>query len=229
MLAALILAASPWVPLSTGVEWRTVDTFQVVRVSSSARLDVAMSERRTAAQWIRATKATAVINASMFQNDQKTSAGHLHCGKRMNQRAWSNDYQSVLAWSPSSAALPAFTVIDLDQAGAKETLGQYACAVQNLRLIRAPGESVWRAPPKKWAESALALDRHGRLLLVFAKAPLSMDVFIDRLLKSDLEIVRAMHLDGGPEASLSLQSGRLQLDFTAGDEPVALPNVLLVF
>src|SRR5262249_48553900 len=120
MLALLVLAAaSSWVPLSKGIEWRNQDGLQVVRVSPDARLDVRMSTRRTAAEWLVASKAPAVINASMFQNDGRTSAGHLHCGALVNQRAWPNEYQSVLAFKPASAALPPFTIVDLDQSGAK--------------------------------------------------------------------------------------------------------------
>jgi hypothetical protein len=227
-LPLLLLAATDWVVLAPGVEWRSDDGLQIVRVGAPATIDVASGERRTAAEWARQTHAVAVTNASMFLGDLRTSAGHLHCGGLTNQPAWSGDYQSVLAFRPLVPGLPPFTVIDRDQSGAAQTLSRYGCAVQNLRLIRAPGEGVWRAPPRRWAESALALDRSGRLLLVFSKKPVSMETLIDRLLTSDLQIVRAMHLDGGPEASLSVHAGMTQLDLTAGREPVALPNVLVV-
>lgn len=240
MLTLLVLTAAVWQPVSLGVEWRSMplvpgaEPLQVVRVTpGTGRLSLGLASetrggRRTAAQWRKREKAVAVINASMFQNDLRTSAGHLHCGAHVNQAAWSSLYQSVLAFGPRDATLPEFTLVDLDQSGAKETLAKYDCVVQNLRLIRAPGESVWRAPPRQWAESALALDRAGRLLLIFSRTPVSMDELVKKLLASDLEIVRAMHLDGGKEASLSLKAGALQLDFVAADGPVELPNVLLV-
>ncbi|MBK7863068.1 MAG: phosphodiester glycosidase family protein [Archangiaceae bacterium] len=228
MLALVLAAASSWVVVSDGVERRTLDGLQLVRVSAPATLDLGSGERRTAAAWAREQGARVAFNASMFQTDLRTSTGHLHCGKRVNQAAWSRDYQSVLVFRPLAAGLPAFTLVDLDQSGAKETIAKYDCAVQNLRLIKAPGESVWQSAPRRWSEAALALDRQGRLVFVFSQRPVTMPDLIERLLKSDLELVRAMHLDGGPEASLSLRSGGAWLDFTATDEPVALPNVLLV-
>src|SRR5262249_43007310 len=125
MLALLILAAAPWVPLSNGVEWRSTDGFQVIRVSPPASLEVGSGDRRGGG------KAVAAINASMFQLDGRTSAGHLHGGSLVNQRAWNPDYQSVLVFRPAHPGLPPFTIVDLDQSGSKETIAQYTCAVQN--------------------------------------------------------------------------------------------------
>lgn len=227
LLLCVIAAAPAWVSLAKGVEWRS-GPLQVVRISPEAKLSLGSGERRTAAEWSRETKAAAVINASMFQKDLRTASGHLQCGKLVNQRAWAREFQSVLVFQPKVDGVPPFTVVDLDQSGAQETIAKYDCVVQNLRLVKAPGNSVWRAEPRKWAEAALALDREGRLLFVFSRTPVTMPAFIDALLKSDLGIVRAMHLDGGKEASLSLHSGKLQLDFVAEDGPVELPNVLLV-
>ena len=226
-LIRCVLAAAPFVPLGKGVEWRSGE-LQVVRISEGAQLELGFGERRTAAEWSRATHATAVINAGMFEKDRHTASGHLECGGHVNQRAWAREFQSALLFRPNAPGVPPFTLVDLDQSGARETLAKYDCVVQNLRLIKAPGQSVWRAEPRRWAEAALALDRQGRLLFVFSAKPVTMPAFIDALLNSDLDVVRAMHLDGGKEASLSLRAGTLALDLVAEDGPVALPNVLLV-
>jgi hypothetical protein len=111
--------------------------------------------------------------------------------------------------------------------------------VQNLRLVRAPGENVWQPTHRKWSEAALALDKDGRLLLLFSRKPISMDLYAKALLGSDLNVVRAMHLEGGPEASLSLRTKAEQVDFNGSFETgfvendkvaaqQAIPNVLLV-
>jgi hypothetical protein len=249
-LVWVLLAASPWEPLAEGVETRTLrlgtlDDVHVVRVTpGAATLDLALasqaqSDPRTASDWVHRSGAVAGINAGMFESDYRSNTGHLQCGKHINQAHWKSQYQSVLAFRPKDPKLPAFTMVDLDQSGAHETLEKYECLVQNLRLIRAPGENVWQPTKRKWSEAAAALDKDGRLLLLFSRKPISMDAYAKALLDSDLDVVRAMHLEGGPEASLSLRAGKTVVDlngsfetgFVENDSVASqqpLPNVLLV-
>ena len=112
--------------------------------------------------------------------------------------------------------------------------------VQNLRLIKqvnGQGVNVWRNRPKRWSEAALAADSKGRLLFVFCRSPFRMAVLNKILLGLPLQIVRAMHLEGGPEASLTIRAGGVKLDlagsfetrFNENDKNRAqwrLPNVL---
>jgi hypothetical protein len=239
MLVMLLLAASPWQPLAVGVETRTMrledlGELRVVRVTpgkAKLALGLVSQERslpRTAAEWLDHTKALAAINAGMYDTDLRSNVGHLHCGAHVNQARWSTQYQSALAFNPKDPKLPAFTMVDLDQSGARETVEKYDCVVQNLRLIRAPGENVWQPTKRKWSEAALALDKDGRLLLLFSRAPMAMDDYAKALLASDLNVVRAMHLDGAAPASLSVRGsdGRVDLGGDGAQQP--LPNVLLV-
>jgi len=117
----------------------------------------------------------------------------------------------------------------------------YHVVSQNLRLMASDdgkrGRGVWSRQAKRWSEAALGVDAQGRLLLIFTRAPFSMwelNRFLQRL---PLGIVRAMHLEGGPEASLSLHGPGLQRDlcgsyetgFRLDDTNVEqwpLPNVL---
>ena len=145
----------------------------------------------------------------------------------MNQPQWAPAYRSALVWDAHGARI----VDDLtgDVAGA-------AGVSQNLRLIASPGRSVWKENGRRWSEAALAQDREGRLLLLHTRAGLSMAELNARLLALPLGIVRAMHLEGGPEASLAVCAPGLRLERVgsfetgfAGDDNLEawpLPNVL---
>ena len=89
----------------------------------------------------------------------------------------------------------------------------YDTVVQNLRLIKAPGVNVWSNDAERWSEAALAASGDGLFYLVFCQVGLTMPKFNRLLLSLPLGIERAMHLEGGPEASLScwIFSGRLQI------------------
>ena len=79
----------------------------------------------------------------------------------------------------------------------------YDVVSQNLRLIRAPGLNTWSSP-KRWSEAAVAQDRAGSILFLFSRSPFSMAELNRRILALPLGIVRAAHMEGGPEASLSI-------------------------
>jgi hypothetical protein len=108
--------------------------------------------------------------------------------------------------------------LDPATAGAKDSLSTCELVVQNLRLISPPGTGVWAKSETRWSEAAMALDASGRLLFLFCRAPYSMWEFNHLVLSVPLGIVAGMHLEGGPEASLSVHAGGLDLDLCGSFE-----------
>jgi hypothetical protein len=64
----------------------------------------------------------------------------------------------------------------------------------------------------------VATDREGRVIFVFSRHPYSMRAFTDRLLSLPLGISAAMHVEGGPEASLSIHAGGVDIDLNGSYE-----------
>lgn len=223
-------AAQEWRSLSKGVEYAELhpdgapaDRFHIVRVDPThARLRAVMATAgdrrpRTAAAWCAEQHLVAAINLGMFLDDQLSNVGHAEGGGHVNQGRWVKKYQSVLAFGPRRKGVPAAAFIDLDAPGAQARLADYETVIQNLRLIRASGKNVWGAQARKWSEAAVAIDDKGRVLFVFARTPHAMAEFNQRLLALPLGVVAAMHVEGGPEASLSVR-GPLKLDFNGSFE-----------
>jgi hypothetical protein len=232
-----LAAAIAWRTLQPGVEYAALDAAQplhVVRIDPSRSPLVAHfacagdRQPRTAADWCRVKGLAVAINLGMYATDGLSNVGHAHAGAHVNNGRWVAKYLSALGLGPTRANLPAALFVDLDQPGARERLAAYGTVVQNLRLIRAPGKSVWGPQPRRWSEAAVAADKDGRILFVFSRHPHAMADFNRRLLSLPLDIVAAMHVEGGPEASLSIHGGGLDLDlngsFETGQWPI--PNVL---
>ena len=97
-------------------------------------------------------------------------------------------------------------------------LAAYGTVVQNLRLIRAPGHGVWAKQDRRWSEAAVAADGSGRVLFLFTRQPYSMQELNAKLLALPLGITAAMHVEGGPEASLSIHAGGVDLDLNGSYE-----------
>ena len=139
-------------------------------------------------------------------------------------------------FDPTRAQLPAFRLLELDVAADRTAMEDYRGRIQNLRLIAAPAHNKWKKNGRLWSEAALAQDRAGHLLVVFARAPHSMVDFNDRII-AQLAVASAQHLEGGPEASLTIRSPELTVDragsFETGffdesnHQQWPLPNVLI--
>ena len=178
---------------------------------------------RTAAEWCRERHLAIAINMGMFQTDRRTNTGYARSPKYLNNRHWAAKYKSALAFGPLKSTAPALVMADLDDPSAKARLADYGTVVQNLRLIQG-GHSVWAKQERRWSEAAVAVDHQGRLLFIFSRYPYTMKELTDILLALPLAIDSAMHMDGGPPASLSIHAGGVDLDLNGSFETGALES-----
>lgn len=222
-LLILLALTIPWQTLQPGVEFARTGSLYIVRVNpQQAEITVGLASETksgplTAAEWCRRSGLVVAINAGMFQNDQQSNVGYLRHGKHLNNGRW-NAYRSVLAIQPGAAW------IDRDQPSATQHLAGYDIVVQNLRLITTQRKNAWSPSAKQWSEAAVAIDSRGRLLFLFSRAPYTMRDFNDLLLRLPLDIAGAMHVEGGPEASLSIHAGGIDLDLAGSYETGFWPN-----
>ena len=190
----------------------TLDCLDVTRTDDNAGL--------TARQWCAAHGFTAAINFGMYAADNRSHVGYLEWrGVVAGQRT--NGYQSVAATHPRpGSGQPPFRIIDLDdpKTTITDVLKDYESVVQNLRLIKRPGENRWKQQPKRWSEAALAEDDQGRILFVFLRSPLTMYDFNNELLALGIGVVAAQHLEGGPIAQLYVKAGGQELELVGGFE-----------
>lgn len=101
-------------------------------------------------------------------------------------------------------------------------------AIQSFPMLVFPGAmpADFEDNGQKARRTALAFDQHGRMLLIIAPgSDLSLRELANWLLASDLEIERALNLDGGQSTGLFLSSGQLQEQI---DSLAILPIVLLM-
>lgn len=229
IIIALEVAPGAWDPLAPGME---IGTFGV-KLSSPVRnspltvlrIDPKLwdltvvgtswtvgSTGRTARQWCESHKLKAAVNAGMFGTDYRTHVGYLGSKGHVNS-SHVNQYQSVAAFHPRDGKdLPEFRVFDLDAPGVtmEAILDDFSSVIQNLRLIKRPGENRWSQQDKRWSEAALGEDNEGRVLFIFSKTPSTMHDFNQALLSLGIGIVAAQHLEGGPQAQLFIRVGDVE-------------------
>ena len=232
--------AVAWRSLGTGIEYALVvvprgghgagGDLHLVRVDPRrARLSlVTASEQgglpRTAASWCKERSLAVAINAGMFQMDHRSNVGLLRAGAHRNNPKIHPSYRSILVFDPSEAARPAVAMLDAEGPSWSAELGRYRSAVQNLRLIKGGRTSVWKSSPRRWSEAAVGVDGRGSVLFAFTRAPYSMQAFNGLLLGLPIGLDAAMHVEGGPEASLSIHAGGVDLDLAGSFETGFLEN-----
>jgi len=217
-------------------------TITVVRIEPAHfKLDVLSGRamnlpRLTIDAWTNQQQLVAAINAGMFEPDGRPT-GYSRVGSVTLNPNRKPRYEAFLALDPDDPKLPAATILDPECDDVKALETHYRVVLQSIRMIDCKGVNRWQKSPRIWSTAALAIDDHGRVLLIHARSPWNVHDFIENLLKLPLGIRRAMYLEGGPEASLSLQTqslssirtGSYETDFNENDanaSPWPLPNVI---
>ena len=190
-----------------------------------AKSNIEDKARHTARKWCEKYDLIAATNAGMYAEDHTTHIGYMRISDHINNsRVVKKDYRSVAAFHPLNADLPPFRMFDLDETEIDSVLADYASVIQNIRLIKRPGENRWPVKPQKWSEAALGEDGDGFLLMIFCRSPYTMYEFNEILLSLPIDIVCAQHLEGGPEAQLYIKQGNTELELTGSYETNFLQN-----
>jgi hypothetical protein len=192
-------------------------------------------EARTAPGWRDAFHLAAVINAGMFHESGKPVGMIVTEG---TVRSADNTKMSgYLAWDPVSASDPAVQLTGRDCPGfdLADLRTRYHSIVQSYRLLGCAGEALPWVDPKQYSAAAIGLDRAGRIVFLHARAAVTMAELSAALATHDL--VGALFLEGGPEASLVARGpegelsrvGSYETRFVENDRNQAfwnLPNVI---
>lgn len=248
LLALLIpsLVQAQWKELSPGLEYRaqsvTLPEYSYPVEINAIRIDLqkwdlvfrgisqeADGPLKTPEEWCEKYSLTAAINAGMYNDDYQTHTGYVRDGEHRSS-LHRNNYKSLLAFNPAKGKqVPPARIFDLDQPGVTidSVLKDYSTVIQNLRLIKRRGISVWPDQGNRWSEAAIAEDKQGRILFLYCPSPVSMHDFNKILLYSDMEIVAAQHLEGNAPAQVYLKTGSTELILSEDpDMMLPLPNII---
>ncbi|NQS97888.1 MAG: phosphodiester glycosidase family protein [candidate division Zixibacteria bacterium] len=189
--------------------------WELILLSASETDD---KRNHTAKDWCAKYGLTAAFNAGMYAADHTTHIGYMRNYEHLDNPHKNSTYLSAAAFNPKKSASPAFRIFDLDEANFNSIVGDYNTVIQNLRLIKRPGNNRWEQQSKKWSEAALGEDKHGNILFIFCRSPYSMHDFNRLLLDLPIDIVCAQHLEGGPEAQLYFNYGEMEISLCGSYE-----------
>jgi len=229
-LAALLLAAaSTWTPLADGLDHADLAAPRKSEIGDSrvtvVRIDPARHRFRllsskllkldtnpTAREWVERQGVLGAINASMYQDDHRTSVAYMKGLDGVNHKTWTRD-NAVFAADPDDDALPPVQIVDRTCPKPDDYPQRYRILVQNIRMLDCAGKNTWAQQPRRWSTAAVGTDGDGRVLFIHCRSPYSTHDLIEILRDLPLGLTRLMYVEGGPEASLYVA--------VPGKEPIA--------
>jgi hypothetical protein len=195
-----------------------------------------LSKSLTVLEWSHQFHLIGAINAGMYMADGRTHVGYMKNFQHVNNASIKKEYHSYAAFHPKGD-YPSFRIFDGDESSVEAILNNYETVIQNLRLIKRPGENLWKPQERKWCEAALGQDADNFVLWIYTTHLFSMHDFNNALLSLPLSLQCAQHLEGAAPASLYfthrgvsiIKSGIMDLS-DKGNEAnnwlIEVPNVL---
>jgi uncharacterized protein YigE (DUF2233 family) len=244
--------ASPWQALEAGLEYALFDgpaadagdrKIAIVRIDP-ARFELRLAnasapgegEIRTARAWAYRTGASAAINASMYQEDYRSSVSLMRTRDHVNQRRLSKD-KAVLAFDPLVSGVAPVRIVDRECDDLAQAEKRYGSLVQSIRMISCDRRNVWAPSDRRFSSAAIGVDSKGRVLFIHARSPWPVHDLVKALLALPIDVARAMYVEGGPEAQLFARSGAKEIERVGGFEGAAraaenprawpVPNVIV--
>jgi uncharacterized protein YigE (DUF2233 family) len=170
-------------------------------------------ESRTVQQWANDYGLVAVINAGMYQEDGVTNVGYMRNFGFVNNGKL-NKNNAILAFNRKSTndLLPSVQIIDLQCQYWQALKDKYNSYTQSIRMVDCHQKNCWSKQDKHWSIAAIGIDKQGNVLFLFSRYPYTVHDFIDTLLEAPINLFNAMYLEGGPPASLYINTNGTKLE-----------------
>ena len=205
-VARFLAPVAPTVPVGD----RCVTVVRVDPTRHTLQLHTARTEggARTVDRWSESAKLEAVLNAAMYGDDQR-SVGLMVSPAGVNNGADNKKYSGFLAWDRTRDGIPEVAAFGRDCPGfdLDAIRRDYRSVVQNYRLLDCQGHPIAWQDPKLFSAAVLGTDKRGWLVFAHVRTPYAMTDLAKILASPDLEMASAMHVEGGPEASLYVNAG----------------------
>jgi hypothetical protein len=227
-------AAPAWQVLEPGLDYALLDGPPSDRGDAKiavVRIDPARFELRllnasapgaegallTARGWAYRVGASAAINASMYQEDYRTSVSLMRTRAHVNQRRVSKD-KAVLAFDPLVPHAAPVRIVDRECEELADAERSYATLVQSIRMVSCDRRNVWAPSERRFSTAAIGLDGKGRVLFIHARTPWPVHELVTALLALPIDLAQAMYVEGGPEAQLFARGAGGEVERVGGFE-----------
>jgi hypothetical protein len=169
-------------------------------------------KRHSVKKWVNQNALVAAINASMYQKNQVSSVSYMKTGKHVNN-TWVSKDKTFLAFDPTEKNISTVKIIDRECEDFSALRKQYETLIQSIRMVSCKGENVWAPQKRMWSTAAIGTDHQGRVLFIHVRSPYPTHELINMLLQLPIDLKRAMYVEGGADAQLYINTGKVEHEF----------------
>lgn len=164
---------------------------------------------RTAPEWANEFDMNLVVNAGMYAyNKTHSNKGYMKNFNHLNNPHKSDYYNAMMAMHPKESGKQAFEIFDITYHRWDSIQPLYHSFCQGMRMISSRREAMEfsKRPDQSCSMIVAATDEAGLLYIVFTRSPYTHRTIIGYLLDLPLNLRTSVYLEGGPEASLYIQT-----------------------
>ena len=165
---------------------------------------------RTAPDWAAEFDQNIIINAGMYSyNKTQSNKGYMKNYTHFNNPTKSGYYNAMLAMHPKDEKKLPFEIIDITCRNWEKVRHEYHSLCQGMRMISCEGEGMafTKRPDQSCSMIVSATDPDGTIYIIFTRSPYTHQTMISYLQGLPLNIRTTVYLEGGPEASLYVNTG----------------------
>ncbi|MEI6138820.1 MAG: phosphodiester glycosidase family protein [Mariniphaga sp.] len=166
-------------------------------------------KNRPADEWANEFNVNVVVNAGMFNMaNGRTNKGYLKNYSHYNNSKRNGGYNVMMALNPKQRSEAEMVIYDLTCTSWDSIQRDYRSLCQGMRMIDCNGNRMaWDKNPGQACSMVIgAKDLSGNLFFVFTRSPYTHQKMIEFLYFLIPDIRTTVYLEGGPEASLYVQT-----------------------
>ena len=166
-------------------------------------------QNRTANSWAKEFGVNVVVNAGMFSmRNSRTNKGYLKNYSHLNNSKMNGYYNVMMAMNPKQKSDPKMIMYDLTCTDWASIRTKYNTFCQGMRMIDCNGNKMaWDKRPGQSCSMVIsATDITGNIYFIFTRSPYTHQKMIDFVIGLIPDIRTTVYLEGGPEASLYIQT-----------------------
>jgi hypothetical protein len=169
------------------------------------------NKARTASQWAKEFGMEIIVNAGMYSFAKgQPNKGYLKNFEHVNNPRMSAYYNAMMVLHPKDTTYLPFEIIDLTCNSWDSIKGGFHSFCQGMRMLDCNGcPMAWDKKPAQSCSMVItATDIDRNIYFIFSRSPYTHQTMIKFLMELPFNLRQTVYLEGGPEASLYVNTGK---------------------
>jgi hypothetical protein len=166
---------------------------------------------RPATLWAEEFKMEIIVNAGMYSFTKgQPNKGYLKNYDHVNNPRMNGYYNAMMVLHPKDSTKLPFSIYDITCTSWDSIKTNYYSFCQGMRMLDCNGNPLaWDKNPTQSCSMLLtSTDMEGNIYFIFSRSPYTHQTMIKFLKELPFNLQQTIYLEGGPEASLYINTGK---------------------